>query len=275
MTTEKKPFEITAINNQMEALMLHLGLDCDDDAVRATVKPVAQSELSKDDALMAKDAAVFEHKATRYYVAHASSDMDAPVCREFNSNLWKIKAEPVVASKRVVVVAQDWIQNARFDPPDAEHTAWVRARDVMYGHAEPDNDQERGMREGMLKLLATVGPSQRLDLASAASKGLVAGSIRIGAGTAEAFRIDDDTYTVEVALVDGRLAYYGGDGQYPYLPKEDADELASYINTVGAVAPSAWLDGNGYPLAFPAAARRELERERELEDDRSGFDHGM
>lgn len=169
----------------------------------------------------------------------------------------------------------DWLATARFDGPDPEHTAWVRGQDVMFGRAEPANDQERGMREGMLKLLASMGPSQRLDLASVASKGLAAGNIRIGAGTAEAFRINDDTYTVEVALVDGRLAYYGGDGQHPYLPKDDADDLARFVNTVGAVAPSAWLDGKGYPLGFPAAASRELEREREIEDERRGLDHGM
>lgn len=178
--------------------------------------------------------------------------------------------------------SKDWMSSAqldpsnmRFDPPDAEHTAWVRAQDVMYGHAEPETKQERAMREGMLKLLASLGSSQRLDLAAVASRGLVVGSVAIGAGTADAFRIDDDTYTVEVALVDGRLAYYGGDGQYPYLPKEDADELASYINTVGAVAPSAWLDGSGYPLGYAAAARREQEHERAIEDERSGVDHGM
>ncbi|MEM8515190.1 hypothetical protein RCH14_004550 [Massilia sp. MP_M2] len=119
--------------------------------------------------------------------------------------------------------------------------------------------------------------SMPFDPVAAASGGAGSdGIIRIGANTAEAFHVGDEAYTVEAALVDGRLAYYGGDGKHPYLPKEEAVELARQVNVVGAIDPGAWLDASGYPLGVSAAARRELEEQRSLEDERSGIDeHGM
>jgi hypothetical protein len=119
--------------------------------------------------------------------------------------------------------------------------------------------------------------SMPFDPVAAASGGAGSdGIIHIGANTAEAFHVGDEAYTVEAALVDGRLAYYGGDGKHPYLPKEDAVELARQVNIVGAIDPGAWLNASGYPLGVSAAARRELEEQRSLEDERSGIDeYGM
>lgn len=95
--------------------------------------------------------------------------------------------------------------------------------------------------------------------------------VSIGANTAEAFHVGDEAYTVEVALSDGHLAYYGQNGRYPYLTKKQAHELAESVNRSGEINPSLWINSDGYPLGFSDATRRELEEVRSLEDENAGI----
>jgi hypothetical protein len=169
--------------------------------------------------------------------------------------------------------SNDWLANARFDSPDPEHTAWLHEQDVKYGRVEPANDKERALRQGVLDQLgSTAAGNAPLERGAEAVADAPEG-IRIGANTAEWFHVGDDAYTVEVALLDGHLAYYsGGNGKHPYLTKEQAVDLAGVINNKGSIAPSEWVNGNGYPLQVADSTRRELEEERAVEDERSGID---
>jgi hypothetical protein len=95
---KNQPFDIPAINNRKEALMLHLGLDSANGRALDSVKEIKDSGLSDDESVIAKSASVFEHCNARYYVAHASSKMEGDVCVAFNSSHWTIRKVPLPAS---------------------------------------------------------------------------------------------------------------------------------------------------------------------------------
>ena len=91
--SNRKPFEIPAINNEKLALMRYLKLNGDDDADYAKVNEHEGFELDNTDVSSGyrHTVAVFEYNNERYHVVHAAAKIAADVLQEFNSSLWRIK----------------------------------------------------------------------------------------------------------------------------------------------------------------------------------------
>lgn len=95
MSIPKKAFDIPAINNEKEALMIFLKLDSDNVEDCAKVVQIDQFKLNCAHApLSVIHASVFEYEGTRYHVAHSAARMKGVCDIAFNSSHWTIAPEP-------------------------------------------------------------------------------------------------------------------------------------------------------------------------------------
>lgn len=95
MSKPKKAFDIPAINNEKEALMIFLKLDNDNDEDRAKVIEIERFKLDCVHAPMSVIyVSVFEYENTRFHVAPSSSRIEGVCNMEFNSNRWIIAPQP-------------------------------------------------------------------------------------------------------------------------------------------------------------------------------------
>lgn len=95
MSKPNKAFDIPAINNEKEALMIFLKLDSDNAEDFAKVVQIDQFKLDCAHApLSVIHAAVFEYENTRYHVAHTAARMKGVCNIAFNSNHWTIAPQP-------------------------------------------------------------------------------------------------------------------------------------------------------------------------------------
>lgn len=84
------PFDIPGINNKLEALAIHLGLDSDNDEHIKTVEV-----LDKDEPYY-REIHRFMHNGNMYHVSslgrsRLSKGFECDAAVQFNSNIWAIK----------------------------------------------------------------------------------------------------------------------------------------------------------------------------------------
>jgi hypothetical protein len=108
MNTTAMPFEIPAIDNRKAALALYLGLDSENEQAWDSITKTNVPDLADHEPAIVKSASVFQFQNNRFYVSHASTDMDADSVVAFNSNLWKIKKAPASAIEDGVDAASPW-----------------------------------------------------------------------------------------------------------------------------------------------------------------------
>lgn len=95
MSIPKKAFDIPAINNEKEALMIFLKLDNHNYEDKAKVVQIDRFKLECAHApLSVIHVTVFEYENTRYHVAPSSARLKGVCNMEFNSSLWTIAPQP-------------------------------------------------------------------------------------------------------------------------------------------------------------------------------------
>lgn len=91
MSIPKKAFDIPAISNEKEALMIFLKLDNDNAEDRAKVIEIDRFKLDCPHApLSVIHVSVFQYENTLYHVAPSSARIQGVCNMEFNSNHWTI-----------------------------------------------------------------------------------------------------------------------------------------------------------------------------------------
>jgi len=89
--SNKKRFEVPAINNEKLALMRYLNLNGEDDADYEKVVDLEGLKLDSNGVSSTCAVSVFEYNNERYHVAHATAELETDALHEFNSNFWRIR----------------------------------------------------------------------------------------------------------------------------------------------------------------------------------------
>lgn len=106
MSKPNKAFDIPAINNEKEALMIFLKLDSDNAEDFAKVVQIDQFKLDCAHApLSVFHASVFEYENTRYHVAHTAARMKGVCNIAFNSSHWTIAPQPETLAQKETCIS--------------------------------------------------------------------------------------------------------------------------------------------------------------------------
>lgn len=117
-------FNIPAINNQKEALTIHLGLDEENNEIEP---------LDDTPGLHNKRIRTFRHKTDVYQVAHVSQKIGGHAVVNFNSNHWEIRKFPSTKKKQSM---SNQSQSKKVDVNSDEFKEFIKYVLSFYGEGE-------------------------------------------------------------------------------------------------------------------------------------------